>query len=807
MATHYYCRNEKRRALVGSRKGADENYLLNGIDYLEVMPEQNTLEVHFIHNLPGQEDGVPPDSEPLSEKNVIIEGGVRVKDIRANRVESNGDVLKVLVNVVGDFSTYIIRLVQSPGSPNPPERFDRQLSEVDFSFKINCPSDFDCKSTAVCPTEIFPEPHIDYLAKDYASFRSLILDRLSTIMPHWKERSPADLGIVLTELLAYVGDYLSYYQDAVSTEAYITTARKRVSVRRHARLLDYPMHDGCNSRVWICILLEGSEPVLLSKEDETTKQRTKLLTHCDQAAVMTWEDWDRLILDDGTEVFEPLHNVTLFPSHNIISFYTWEDDECCLPKGATRATLKDADLKLKKGDVLIFEELRGPQTGEKADADPAHRQAVRLMGVYYGTDPLNDQRIAEIEWHPQDALTFPLCISSRQTKEEISCARGNVVLADYGCTHQKEELVPAEVPMTGTYKPRLQRQGLTFSIDYDHKKAQETSACAALNQDPHDALPSVSLAFAGESWHSRRDLLNSDRFAAEFVMEMEDDGRSQLRFGDDMMGRRPSPGTRFEASYRIGNGRLGNIGAEAIGHLVLPFGHTIAAGSKVRNPLPAQGGVDPEPTYQVSIYAPQAFRRQERAVTEDDYAEIAQRHPDVLKAVATLRWTGSWYTIFICIDRKGGQPVDSEFELDLRRFFERYRLAGQDIEIEGPNFVPLDIAFKVCVAPDYLKENVKSALLEAFGNIDLPGKKRGFFHPDNFTFGQPVYLSQLVAEAMRIPGVLWVETIRFQRWGQDSAGEEDAGVIKLERLEIARLDNDLRFPENGKIGFLMTGGM
>lgn len=808
MADHYYCRNEKRRNLVGSRRGADGNFLLNGIDYLEVQADQTTLEVHFIHPLPGQEGGFPPDSEALSEKNVLIKGGVRILDIGIKGVESIGRVLKVRVNVPGDFSTYTLSLVESTGSTNPPKKFDKQLSEVDFSFKINCPSDFDCKTTRVCPEEIFPEPHIDYLARDYASFRSLILDRLSIIMPDWRERSPADLGIVLTELLAYVGDHLSYYQDAVSTEAYITTARKRVSVRRHARLLDYPMHDGCNSRVWVCIELPpGNESVPLRKEDANTKQRTKFLTHCDQSAVIPWTEWEKLILDDSTEIFEPLHDVDLYHAHNYISFYTWEDEECCLPRGAVRATLKNEDLKIQKGDVLIFEELRGPETGRGADADPAHRQAVRLMEVSYGIDPLNDQRIVDIEWHTEDALKFPLCISSRITEEEISCARGNILLADHGRTHQNEELLPVDVPMRGIYRPRLQRQGLTFCSSYDHKKAQETSASASLSQDPHDALPSVTLAQAGENWHSRRDLLNSDRFAAEFVVEMEDDGRSYLRFGDDVMGRRPTPGTCFQASYRTGNGRAGNIGAEAVGHLVLPTGQDIPADVVVRNPLPAQGGLDPEPTNQVSLYAPQAFRRQERAVTEEDYAEMAQRHPDVLKAVATLRWTGSWYTIFISVDRKGGRQVDNEFEIDLLSFLERYRLAGHDIEIEGPRFVSLDIAFKVCVVPGYLKENVKSTLLETFSNLDLRGRRRGFFHSDNLTFGQPVYLSKMVAEVMKVPGVLWVETIRFQRWGQDSMGEKDVGVIKLDRLEIARLDNDPSFPENGKIEFLMMGGM
>ena len=44
-------------------------------------------------------------------------------------------------------------------------------------------------------------------------------------MPDWQERHVPDIGVALVELLAYVGDYLSYYQDAVATEAYLETAR------------------------------------------------------------------------------------------------------------------------------------------------------------------------------------------------------------------------------------------------------------------------------------------------------------------------------------------------------------------------------------------------------------------------------------------------------------------------------------------------------------------------------------------------------------------------------------------------------
>ncbi|RPJ19089.1 MAG: putative baseplate assembly protein, partial [Planctomycetaceae bacterium] len=280
------------------------------------------------------------------------------------------------------------------------------------------------------------------------------------------------------------------------------------------------------------------------------------------------------------------------------------------------------------------------------------------------------------------------------------------------------------------------------------------------------------------------------------------------RFGDGIYGRQPTTNTEFTATYRIGNGQSGNIGAEAIYHVV-----TNDTGiTSIRNPLPAQGGTDPEAIEDVRLYAPRAFRTQERAVTAADYAEVAERHSDVQEAAATRRWTGSWYTMFLTVDRKGGRPVDADFEAELRDFLERYRLAGQDLEIDGPSFVPLDIAFTVCVEPGYFRSDVKEALLETFSNRDLPDGRRGFFHPDNFTCGQPVYLSPIVAAIMQVPGVRWVDLAaskgtRFKRWGQGAHGELKNGQIDIGRLEIARLDNDPNTPENGKIDFIMEGGL
>ena len=438
MSAIYFCCKQNRREAVLVHP------TLNGIDFLEVLDDpalpvsqrQRTLFVHFLK---------PLAASVLAEENIRIDGGERIRDVAVASVTIGPDalVLTVQVNKPGDFSTYTLSVVSASdanGSP-PPDGFDPMLSAVDFSFKVECPSDFDCRTPRVCPSEPQPAPDIDYLAKDYASFRQLMLDRMTALMPQWQERNVADLGVTLVELLAYVGDYLSYQQDAVATEAYLGTAQRRVSVRRHARLVDYFMHDGCNARVWVQIIVDSGAPVV--------PKGTQLLTESGAQAGRIAPDSTALdqALRARPEVFETMHDILLFAAHNELNFYTWSDEQCCLPKGATRATLQDDSTKrlcLRAGDVLIFEERLGPDTGLTADADPARRHAVRLTRVVpeatsvldqqtreidrtpgpLVTDALTSQAIVEIEWAAEDALPFPLCISAVTDEEHQATASG-----------------------------------------------------------------------------------------------------------------------------------------------------------------------------------------------------------------------------------------------------------------------------------------------------------------------------------------------------------------------------------------------
>lgn len=816
MNSQYLCSNPGRIAAVRAAGQEVPPRWFNGIAYLEVVHGQPRLLLHFVHDLAT----VP--ATPLTAANVEIRGGTRVRDPRVLGVAAAGEVLSVELDGIGDFSRYQLRLVASAGSDAPPDGIDPALAQIDFSFKVDCPSDFDCRAETDCAPAPQAQPDIDYLARDYASFRRLVLDRLSVLMPDWRERSPADLLVTLSEALAFRADEIAYFQDAVATEAYLGTARQRVSLRRHTRLLDFALHEGCNARAWLAFEVEAGAngQVLPACDPASGLGGTLLLTRGEHQPSRLTPAQGQALLLAGAQPFELLTPARLHSAHNDLRLYAWSDEACCLPRGATRAFLRDTPasrIRLRAGDLLLLQARANTTTGLAQDADVQQRQVVRLTRVDPAaaadgspspvprTDPVTGQAIVEVHWHADDALAFDLCLSKvigGVLVQDMAGACANIALADHGATAARA--VPL-VRVPGGRVPRYAlveratlpwtRQGLVRTGDGQPRLVDPAApAAAALQRDLADAREAVQVLSDGDrrTWSARRDLLQSGAQATDFVAETEDDGQVLLRFGDGINGLSPSSAQTLSARVRLGNGSAGNVGADAIAHVV----STVEGIVRVHNPLAAQGGTDPLPLARARLDAPQAFRRQERAVTVNDYADVAMRDARVQRAVATRRWTGSWHTMFITVDRRGAEGVDTAFEDSITAFIDRYRLAGHDVEIDAPAYVALDIALHVCAKPGYFPADVQRRLLAVFSTA--PG---GFFHPDRYSFGDPVYLSAVVAAAMAVPGVSHVEPLRFQRLGRPPAGEIDAGRIAMARLEIARLDSDPNAPENGKIQF------
>jgi hypothetical protein len=798
---------EARRDRVRGQAG------VNGIEYLEVSADQVTLTVMFLN---------PYAGPALTPDHVRVEGGTRVRDVRATLVTPLAGPrpgVKIQVERPGDFSTYTLRLVE-PAQPSlPAPTFDPYLSYEPFSFKVGCPSDFDCRAPELEAGTSGGAPALDYLAKDYGAFRRLMLDRMALTAPEWRPLSALDPGVTLVELVAHMADQLSYAQDAIGTEAYLETARRRTSLARHARLVDYPVHEGLNARAFVAF--EVNQQV-------TLPAGTRLLTRVPgwPLHVAESEELRLVAAEQGAQPFLTLEELTAWPAHGRMRLHTFGADALALPAGATEAFVVGNLPNLAPGDVVVLQEERGA-TGARADADPEHRHAVRLVEVQAGLrDELLNVDLTRVQWHDEDALPFELRLTTRDAQGAVvdaAVVRGNVALADHGLEVALSEL--SEVPTVRgargklRYRPAMAIEGLTYAAPLPYDPAARTAAPGAaagphpreisagqsLAGDPQRGRPAVALTSSadGAVWLPQPDLLSSTGAQRHFVVEPEAT-QVYLRFGDGAYGRLADEGASYTVRARVGSGPAGNVGQDAVAHVVDGDPAVVA----VSNPVPARGGRARASVEEIRRDAPVAFRAvQRRAVTEADYAAQVSAMPGVQRAAVRLVWTGSWHTVWITVDRLGGAPMDDAFEARVRAHLEPLRMAGHDLEVQGPEYVPLEVHLRVCVGREHFRADVKEALLEAFSAGRQPDGRLGFFHPDNFTFGQPVYLSQLHAAAARVAGVDGVVVEVFRRYRTESAEDAIAqGYLQVGPLQVARLDNDPSHPEHGILRVDVEGG-
>lgn len=816
----YFCAQKNRRDLVL------RSAMLNGVDYLEVVSDHpgcgKQLAVTFLKDARGLQ---------LAPANVVVSGDT-VLNVVAVHAATDDDPQLVMIDLdhTGDFSPYTFTLVGTPGGIDPPAGLDPQLSTLTFSFKADCPSPVDCRVESCCPLPVIAPPDINYLAKDYSGFVQVMRDRMAVLVPGWNETHAADIGIAIIEALAYAADHLSYQQDAVSTEAYIGTARSRISLRRHARLVDYTVSEGCNARAWV--YLETLIDALPVPKDTAFYVRTP-----GEAAVVDPLDLPHanLLRNSTQPIFSSLCDATLYQEQNEIHFYTWGDSDCCLPAGATQATLVNTLGTLAVGTVLIFEEVLGPQTGNPDDADPMHRWAVRLTAVRTTndsgamlSDPLNGQAITQVSWSSDDALPFPLCLSSAYTGDDgpvqlfdVSVAHGNIVPADHGIAVQDEvlgvvpDLPPAPqvetscacdtqtiaaaslLPPHARFYPQLPQTPLTFAHAYD--AGAPASAFATGTPSTASAMIAVH-SDDGRTWTATEDMLSSRANSNSFVPEIEYDGSVFLRFGDGQYGEAPDPGLQFTADYRVGNGSQGNVGHDTIAHMI---GNPKQIRS-VRNPLAATGGVDPESMEHIRQYAPFAFQTQERCVTEDDYGTMTATFPGIRQARGSLRWTGSWYTAFVSVEAQGA--LTQQLVRDTKHRLNLLRMLGVDVAVEAAKIVGLDIVLRICVAPDHFRGDVYAALMKLFITGDQCSGQRGLLNADNFVFGETVYASPLIAAAQSVDGVVSATLVTFGRLDEPWVDGTALGYIALARLEIACCDNDPNHLDRGVFALQLDGG-
>jgi predicted phage baseplate assembly protein len=417
-----------------------------------------------------------------------------------------------------------------------------------------------------------------------------------------------------------------------------------------------------------------------------------------------------------------------------------------------------------------------------------------------------------VSWANTTPLHFDFCAAD-------VIVRGNMVVATHGETVTETLSAPG-----GPQRPRIELANAplahldpnTLALVAPPVTDSAATIPDILQRTPH-STSTLQLQVEGEPWQEQQSLLDSSADAHVYRVEVDDEGRATLVFGQggsgapgEQFGLRPAPGDVIEALYRVGGGANGNLAPDT---LVQPHPSEFDAMTwfiSVTNPLPTTGGKDLESRDHARRFGPPTFHDPLVAVTVADYQKAAQdftepdgSHP-IQRANAAFRWTGSWLTVTLGVDPRGSEGLTPQLRADLLNYLETRRLAGYDLEVTAATYVPVDLIINFCVKDGFRSADVQQRIEQALSNSELPGGAEGFFHPDHFSFGDPIFVSRLYAAVMSVPGVESARIVRLARLHAAHPDDETKVNLKLGQFtvgsnEIVRLDNDRNFPENGAL--------
>lgn len=515
---------------------------------------------------------------------------------------------------------------------------------------------------------------IDYLARDYNSFRKALLDLIPAKLPEWTDRSEADFGVTLLELVSYMADILSYYQDRAANESFLSTAQDRASVIQHLRLIGYEMAGATAATTQLSLIVGNArdDVIEVRKGDQFATRSSK-----EQRSVTFEYTDDKPLVIDLSRL--PLNSAAT-------------------PEGAPRRNFKET------GAVIPVREGRSI--------------AGEVVGVSDGTP-----------------------------NQRFQLSRPRVLRDSIELTTQTTTPSP----------PWRLRKSLVFS-----GRAFTPEQLAALE---YQERISSTLAFSRAP-------------DADFAIETDLDEITTIVLGDGEYGLIPAAGVALIASYRVGGGTVGNVGAGQI-TVISNAPQLQLLGATVVNRAPASGGAERESIDHAVKFTPTVFTSMNRAVTARDYEAQARLFPGVSKARAEAT---NWNAVRLYVAPTGGGEPSDVLARDLLAYFEDKRMLTSFVDIQSPSYVRIEISASIEVTPYFRQADVA-------GNAE--SAVRALFDFETVDFAQVIYLSKIYETLASLDGVSNVFVEPFRRFGDVALVPSD-GRIVLGQNEIPVLQaNDL----------------
>jgi hypothetical protein len=833
-----------------------------GIDYLLVDPAtQTVLDVHFLA-APTLAQQAKLTADRVSINATAGDAPPVPVDLVSFPSVNAETVMRVRVAVPGGFGSYTLSIANPDAGA---QVIDPRLASIEFSFKAACPTDVDCdQPDAPCPPSSEVDFPVDYEARDFWSMRTALLDFAAQRYPRWVDRLEADAGVMLVEVMSALADDLAYHQDRVGREAYLETATQRRSLRRHARLVDYRIHDGAGGQTSVNI---------------TAKAKGSLPAG---TAVYAIRDGVRVgfLIGHGLDeiLAAPPKGYAVDPARNDTGLipYQWDVHDVCLPVGTTSLYLAGGqavvDALKPFDDTPPGEALPGRwvllRTQPADPGMPSRAQLVRVIRASVVHDPLTNSDTTLIEWSADQALAEQFDLETLHVHGNVlpavageHLARTFVIGPGGGAVPSPAALLAAELAPDPAGDPAdppepadpawaVERTGpdgslaLLFSLyrtDTDGLVRRRSTV------DPDDlsvATPELRLVeripdgaggyVDGRRWNPKPSLLDAPASQALDRDFLLDDGYwrrvvGYQRPGHEFAGGVGGAGDQTEfvhldyaadsgTTIRFGDGEFGLIPARGTRFRV---NYLVGNGRVANLPAGAIASAGPGPQAAALVAAVENPFPVEGGVDPESPAEIRQLAPDAFRSLtfravrpedyAEAAQRLSWVQRAGCGFRWTGSWLTAFVTPDPRSTVEdvtaaqRAELAAQldRFRQAGRETATLD--------PRYADLDLRIGICvapQAYAaevRVRVAAALDAFFAPDNFTFGTALDRSRLEATIQAAGGVRAVETITFRR-----RGLFDWQALPMSyqpgRNEVIRVQNDPLHPDRGSYQLIPEGG-
>jgi len=264
--------------------------------------------------------------------------------------------------------------------------------------------------------------------------------------------------------------------------------------------------------------------------------------------------------------------------------------------------------------------------------------------------------------------------------------------------------------------------------------------------------PATELAIRvnGELWAEVPSLYGRGPTERVYTVRDSGDGVTTVGFGDGKTGARlPSGASNIVARVRTGLGSGGRLKADQLSTvLTRPPGLRAAT-----NPLPTDGGIDPERLDTAREVAPSTVRTFGRAIALADFEDIARQTGLVSRARASWAWIGLERAIQLTVAGVEGARISSDTMASLVAALRTVRDPNHPLIVGNLWRVPIVLTAKLLRDPAYeadtVEANARAALL-------------AFFDFEAQPLARAVHLSQLAAALQHASGVAAVDVDRFR---------------------------------------------